>query len=165
LLILSSTVTAIAFAIHAAIANTSSTHLSRSTVLVEQAFFVVGELLLIAGSILYTRKFLARATFVHWPRTFLFFSIAVLVVAFILDCVAFSNAPEPANSFYPSTRYTQLRIAASALVFILVTVNAVFLLLGKIVAPELPGLEFALVVISACFLWVPAFCELSFLLA
>ncbi|GAA5859671.1 hypothetical protein JCM8547_006186 [Rhodosporidiobolus lusitaniae] len=149
--------TGLAFAVHAAIANTSPVNVNRSTVIAEQILFVLGQLLLIAGSILYTRRFLTRVTLVHWPSTFLYFSAAILVTSFILACVAFSRAPTPVNSFYPSLQYSQLRIAAVVLPFILVTLNALLLPFAKMVALELPGLELGLLLLASWFLWVPAF--------
>ncbi|BGP12549.1 hypothetical protein JCM10213_004866 [Rhodosporidiobolus nylandii] len=150
-------ITGLAFAIHAAIANTAIRNVSRVTVLVEQTFFHLGNVLLIAGSVLYTRTFLYRATFVHWPNTFLYFSAAVLVVSFILACVAFSRAPTPPDAFYTTLQYIQLRIGAAVLPFILTTLNAILLPFAKLVAPELPGLELGLLILAAWFLWVPTF--------
>lgn len=121
---------------------------------------MLGQFLIIIGSVLYTRTFLSRATFVHWPRTLLVLTAVVVLLAFILDCVAFSRAPSPVTSYFPSSQYTHLRIAAAVLVFVLVTLNAVFLtVVAKIVAPELPKMDHGLLILSAWFLWVPAFCE------
>ncbi|GAA6006590.1 hypothetical protein JCM10207_004986 [Rhodosporidiobolus poonsookiae] len=147
----------IAFAIRAAIANTAPRNVNRSTVIAEQVFFVLALLLLITGSILYTRKFLYRATTIHWPNTVLYLSATILVTSFILACVAFSRAPEPVNSFYPDLQYSQMRIAAAVLPFILTLLNALLLPFAKLIAPELPGLELGLLVLAAWFLAVPTF--------
>ncbi|GAA5897366.1 hypothetical protein JCM6882_001868 [Rhodosporidiobolus microsporus] len=147
----------IAFAIRAAIANTSPRNLTRSSVAAEQIFLVLGQLLLLLGAVLYTRAFMLRATLVHWPNTFLYASSTILVVSFILACVAFSRLPDPPNSYFPSLQYTQMRIASAILPFILLCLVVLLLPLVKLFAPFLPNLELWLLVLTAWFLWVPAF--------
>ncbi|GAA6031971.1 hypothetical protein JCM8097_003367 [Rhodosporidiobolus ruineniae] len=149
--------TGLAFAVRAAIANTAPSNVPRSAIITEQCFFVLGQLLLLLGAILYTRTFLYRATFVHWPSTFLYLSIAILVTSLILACVAFSRAPTPPTSYFPSLQYSQMRIAAATLPFILVCLTLILWPFAKLVAPELPGLGLGLLSLTALFLWVPAF--------
>ncbi|GAA5834851.1 hypothetical protein JCM11251_002042 [Rhodosporidiobolus azoricus] len=147
----------VAFAIRAGIANTSPRNLTRSPVAAEQILLVLGQLLLLLGAVLYTRAFMLRATLVHWPNTFLYASLTIIIVSFILSCVAFSRLPDPPNSYFPDLQYTQMRIASAILPFILLCLVVLLLPFAKLFAPFLPGLELWLLVLTAWFLWVPAF--------
>ncbi|BGP36532.1 hypothetical protein JCM10449v2_000433 [Rhodotorula kratochvilovae] len=148
----------IAFAIRAALANTRPSLRQRSTVVTEQAFFLLTLSLFLLGHILFARTFLNRASLVHWPSTLLYLGCAILLAAFIVGCVAFGDAPFPqAESYFPSLKYTQERIASATLMLIVATMHALLLPFAKLVAPELPGMELGLLTLSAWFLWVPAF--------
>ncbi|GAA5915726.1 hypothetical protein JCM5296_004368 [Sporobolomyces johnsonii] len=146
-------VTGLAFAIRAGIANRDS----RSAILVEQSFFCLGQLALLATSLISIKIFISRATLVHWPSSLTYLGATLLVLAFVLDCIAFSRAPTPAQSYYTTLQYSQMRIAAAALAFIVATANVLGLPLAKVIAPELSLMELGLLTLSGWFLWVPAF--------
>ncbi|BGP44614.1 hypothetical protein JCM10450v2_000428 [Rhodotorula kratochvilovae] len=125
-----------------------------ATVVTEQAFFLLTLSLFLLGHILFARTFLNRASLVHWPSTLLYLGCAILLAAFIVGCVAFGDAPFPqAESYFPSLKYTQKRIASATLMLIVATMHALLLPFAKLVAPELPGMELGLLTLSAWFLW------------
>lgn len=153
-----SIVLALAFAIHAAVANTSPSNRPISASSTSDAFFYTAFLLFLVGHIFFTRIFLNRASLVHWPNTLLYIAFALLTIATILFYISLSRGQAAAGSTLPPRQYSQMRIASASFDLIVTILYALLLPLAKLVAPELPGLELGLLTLAAWFLFVPAFC-------
>ncbi|EGU13297.1 Proteophosphoglycan ppg4 [Rhodotorula toruloides ATCC 204091] len=149
---------ALAFAIHAGLANTSPSNRPVSATSTSDAFFYTAFLLFLIGHILFTRVFLNRASLVHWPNTLLYIALVLLIIATILFYASLSRAQTGASAI-PPRQYSQMRIASASFELIVTILYALLLPLAKLVAPELPGLELGLLTLAAWFLFVPAFCE------
>jgi len=153
------TVLGVAFAIHAALANTRPSLRPSSATLTEQAMFLLALSLFLLGHILFSRTFINRASLVHWPSTLLYLACAILLAALVVGCVAVGDAPlVDVYSYSPSLKYSQERIASATLELIVATMHPLLLPFAKLVAPELPGLELGLLILAGWLLWVPAFC-------
>ncbi|BGP21601.1 hypothetical protein JCM10295v2_000476 [Rhodotorula toruloides] len=148
---------AIAFAIHAGVANTSSSNRPISATSASDAFFYTAFLLFLIGHILFTRTFLNRASLLHWPNTLLYIALVLLTIATILFYASLGRAQMAAASAIPPRQYSQMRIASASFDLIVTILYALLLPLAKLVAPELPGLELGLLTLAAWFLFVPAF--------
>ncbi|BGO96572.1 hypothetical protein NBRC10513v2_000510 [Rhodotorula toruloides] len=147
---------ALAFAIHAGLANTSPSNRPVSATSTSDAFFYTAFLLFLIGHILFTRVFLNRASLVHWPNTLLYIALVLLIIATILFYASLSRAQTGASAI-PPRQYSQMRIASASFELIVTILYALLLPLAKLVAPELPGLELGLLTLAAWFLFVPAF--------
>ncbi|GAA5997419.1 uncharacterized protein JCM10292_000249 [Rhodotorula paludigena] len=147
----------IAFAIRAALANTRIAGRTRSSTFTSESFFLLALTFFLAGHIIYARVFLNRASLVHWPSTLLYFAGALLLIALIVGLVALGQGPTPPDSLTPPIKYTQMRIASAALELIVAVLHPLLLPFAKLVAPELPMLELALLTVAGWFLFVPAF--------
>lgn len=150
-----------AFAVHAATADTSPAHRNASTLAAEQTLFLFALTFLQGGQLLIGRSFVARASLHHWPRTGLTLAAVLLLVALILGTVAFTSADfrvaaMPASS---TPRFNQLRVASGVLELIAAMLPVVLIPLTKVVAPELPHRQLGLLTASACFLFIPAVCK------
>lgn len=151
-------VLALAFAIHAGLANTSPSNRPISASTTSGAFFYTAFLLFLIGHVFFTRVFLNRASLVHWPNTLLYIALVLLTIATILFYASLARA-QTGTSSIPLRQYSQMRIASASFDLIGTILYALLLPLAKLVAPELPGLELGLLTLAAWFLFVPAFCE------
>ncbi|GAA5866311.1 hypothetical protein JCM3774_006612 [Rhodotorula dairenensis] len=148
----------VAFSVHAAAANTSPANRHRSSLTAEQTLFLLAFTFLHSGQTLFGRKFVARASLSHWPKTGLTLAAVILLIALIVGTVAFTSAEFrlAATSEKSATRYNQMRIASAVLELVAAVLTSVLVPLTKIVAPELPNRELGLLTASAWCLFVPA---------